>query len=99
MTAVRVLLYHSAPDAHCLLGAYHEVSRRLHGVPGLVSNELLQSVNRPDGFVVTSVWRCMEEYQEWARRPDHKHLTAPLRPFRDTPMSRPFDVYQVAASY
>jgi len=99
MTAVRVLLYHNAADAPELVAAYHEVSQRLQGMPGLLSNELLQSVVRPEGFVVTSTWRSMEDYLEWARRPDHKSLTAPLRPFRDMSLRRPFDVYQVTASY
>ncbi|MEV0998887.1 antibiotic biosynthesis monooxygenase [Nonomuraea sp. NPDC050202] len=96
---VRVLLYHTATDVAAIEKAYHEASNRLAGVPGLLSNELLRSVTDDGGFVVVSMWRSLADFQEWERGPDHKWQTAPLRPFRDGRMSRPFAVYQVTASY
>lgn len=94
---VRVLLYHSTNDVAGIEAAYHQVSERLAGVPGLLSNELLRSVSEPDGFVVLSRWRGMDEFRAWERGPEHVRQTASLRPFRDTRMSRPFGIYQVMA--
>ncbi|MBP2327258.1 heme-degrading monooxygenase HmoA [Kibdelosporangium banguiense] len=99
MTGVRVLLYHTTPDTAAIEAAYHRTSEHLAGVPGLMGNELLRSVADPSGFVVVSSWHSLAAFMEWERGPDHKRQTAPLRPFRDTTTSRPFDVYQVAASY
>ncbi|OXM62252.1 MULTISPECIES: antibiotic biosynthesis monooxygenase family protein [Amycolatopsis] len=99
MSGVRVLLYHATDDVAGIEAAYHEASARLAGVPGLLSNELLRSVADPAGFVVVSSWAGLDEFQEWERGPDHKNQTAPLRPYRDTRMSRPFGVYRVTASH
>ncbi|MCA2228541.1 antibiotic biosynthesis monooxygenase family protein [Nonomuraea aurantiaca] len=96
---VRVLLYHATTDVAGIEAAYHEASNRLAGVPGLLSNELLRSVTDDGDFVVVSAWRSLADFLEWERGPDHKRQTAPLRPFRDDRLPRPFAVYQVTASY
>jgi heme-degrading monooxygenase HmoA len=96
---LRVLLYHATSDVAGIESAYHEASARLAGVPGLLGNELLRSMHAADGFVVLSSWRSLSAFQEWEQGTAHKDQTAPLRPYRDLSMSRPFGVYQVTASY
>ncbi|GAA3105336.1 antibiotic biosynthesis monooxygenase [Nonomuraea salmonea] len=96
---VRVLLYHATDDPAGIEAAYHEASNRLAGVPGLLGNELLRSVTDEGDFVVVSTWRSMEDFEKWEQGPEHKRQTAPLRPFRDGRMRRPFAVYRVTASY
>jgi heme-degrading monooxygenase HmoA len=96
---VRVLLYHATDDVAGIESAYHRASEHLAGVPGLLGNELLRSVPDPRGFVVLSSWRDLADFAAWERGPDHKRQTAPLRPFRDTTMPRPFGIYQVTAAY
>lgn len=96
---VRVLLYHEAEEPHRIEAAYHESSARLAGVPGLLGNELLRSISDPSGFVVVSSWSDVTAFQEWERGAEHRGQTAPLRPFRDKRLSRPFDIYQVRAAY
>ncbi|WP_340682686.1 antibiotic biosynthesis monooxygenase family protein [Amycolatopsis coloradensis] len=96
---VRVLLYHATEDPDRIEAAYHEASVRLAGVPGLLGNELLRSTSDPSGFVVVSSWSDVTAFEEWERGPEHRAQTAPLRPFRDTRLSRPFDIYQVRATY
>ena len=44
---LRVLLFHSADDVAGVTDAYHQVSREMAGVPGLLGNELLSSVHDP----------------------------------------------------
>ncbi|KDN20368.1 antibiotic biosynthesis monooxygenase family protein [Amycolatopsis rifamycinica] len=96
---VRVLLYHVADDAAGIEAAYHEASRRLAGVPGLVSDELLRSVHAENGFVVVSSWTDLAAFDAWEQGAGHKEQTAPLRPYRDLSLARPFGVYRVAAAH
>ncbi|MER7365119.1 antibiotic biosynthesis monooxygenase family protein [Nonomuraea wenchangensis] len=97
--SLRVLLYHRTDDVAAIEQGYHVVSRRLAEVPGMVGNELLGSVHRPGEFVVVSSWRSLADFTEWEHGPDHRRQTSPLRPFRDTTMSRPFGVYHVMGTY
>ena len=96
---LRVLLYHATDDVAGIESAYHEASARLAGVPGLLGNELLHSAHDPKGFVVVSSWRDVAAFDEWERGSEHKEQTAPLRPYRDLSLTRPFAVYRVTASY
>ncbi len=96
---VHVLVWHAAPTPDGVEAAYHEVSARMQGVPGLLGNELLRSVHDPTGFIVISTWRDLESFDTWEQGPEHKNTTAPLRDYRDTRLSRPFGIYQVTAAY
>ncbi|WP_116198856.1 antibiotic biosynthesis monooxygenase family protein [Amycolatopsis circi] len=96
---LRVLLYHATEDVPGIEAAYHEASARLAGVPGLLGNELLHSTHDAKGFVVVSSWQSLAAFENWERGSDHKEQTAPLRPYRDLSLSRPFGVYRVTASY
>ncbi|HKR49500.1 MAG TPA: antibiotic biosynthesis monooxygenase [Pseudonocardiaceae bacterium] len=96
---LRVLLYHTTDDLAGIEAAYHLASKHLMEVPGLLNNELLRSVHDPSGFVVASSWRSLEAFREWEGGPEHRDQTAPLRPFRDTTLNRPFGIYQVTATY
>nr|AHX24708.1 monooxygenase [uncultured bacterium] len=96
---VRVLIYHRTADVEGIEAAYHQTSRDLAGVPGLLGNELLRSVHDPASFVVVSMWESREAFDRWERGAEHKDTTAPLRPFRDTTSGRPFGVYEVSSSY
>jgi heme oxygenase (mycobilin-producing) len=97
---IRVLLYHRAQDADVerLLVAYRRVAAELRGTPGLLQDELLRSTLDPDAFVLLSEWESMAAFREWESRPDHRATTAPLRPYRDVTLSRPFEVYAVRSS-
>lgn len=99
MSGVRVLIFNHTDDEAGIEAAYHEVSRELAGVPGLIGNELLRSMHDPKGFVVMSLWESVEAFDTWEQGVSHKGSTSPLRPFRDTSMNPPFGVYQVSAAY
>ena len=99
---VRVIVYQAAYDEEQLAEvrtAYHLVSERLAGVPGMLGNELLRSPADPTALAVMSRWESMAAFQRWERGADHRQDTAPLRPFRDTRASAPFAVYEVDAAY
>jgi len=97
---LQVLLHHLAPDQGTeLTDAYHRVSAELAPVPGMLGNELLRSLTQPGGFVVVSRWADIDAFTRWEQGPGHRDATAPLRPYRDASMSRPFGIYQVDARY
>lgn len=99
---VRVLVYQAAHDAQQLAAvraAYHQVSRRMAGVEGMLGNELLRSPLDPTALAVLSRWESMEAFRRWEQGAEHRHDTAPLRAFRDTRTSTPFAVYEVDAAY
>ena len=96
---VRVLVYYAAAEYSAIDEAYHQVSMRMASVPGMLGNELLRSLPDPTGFVVVSKWTSIEAFQHWEQGPDHRDVTAPLRPLRDPRMTTPFAIYQVTASY
>ncbi|WP_326691119.1 MULTISPECIES: antibiotic biosynthesis monooxygenase family protein [unclassified Streptomyces] len=99
---VRVLVYQAAHDEEQLAAvreAYHLVSKRMAGVPGMLGNELLRSPADPSALVVVSRWTGMAAFREWEEGTAHKDDTAPLRPYRDTRLKVPFGIYEVEAEY
>ncbi|MFG2986811.1 antibiotic biosynthesis monooxygenase family protein [Streptomyces sp. NPDC048258] len=97
--AVEVVLYHLTDRGPDVLAAYHEASRRMAGTPGLLGNQLMNEVGRPDSYVVVSHWDSWDSFETWEGGVGHKDQTAPLREFRDTERARPFEIYKVLASY
>ncbi|QNP69668.1 antibiotic biosynthesis monooxygenase [Streptomyces roseirectus] len=99
---VRVMVYQAAYDEAQLAevrAAYHLVSERLAGVPGMLGNELLRSPADPTALAVVSRWESMAAFEKWEQGAGHRADTAPLRPFRDTRAGKPFAVYEVDAAY
>lgn len=97
---VSVLLFATAPDGpESVHEAYHRISTSLRGTPGLVRNALLELVGSPGRFVVQSDWTDLAAFRAWEQGPDHRHLTAPLRPYQDRTAASWFGVYRVAAEY
>ena len=97
--AVEVVLYHLCDRGEDVLAAYHEASRRMAGTPGLLGNQLMTELGRPDSYVVVSHWDSWESFEKWETGEQHKDQTAPLREFRDTHRARPFEIYKVLAHY
>jgi heme-degrading monooxygenase HmoA len=95
---IRVLLFLAAPAA-TVTEAYHRVSQRLAGTPGLARNVLLENLAAPGRFIVESEWDSVEAFRAWEDGPDHREATAPLRPYQAPAGDRVFGVYRVAAEY
>lgn len=98
----RVILWYRTPpgDPSGLERAYHEISQKLAGWPGLIGNELLRSVQRPDRFAILSEWESLSAFRAWERDPDHPARTAQLRPYQDHDRAvGHYEVYEVTASY
>jgi heme oxygenase (mycobilin-producing) len=97
---VQVLLFAaSAPGDGAVASAYHDISRRLAGTPGLLRNRLLEKADGSGGYVVVSEWESLAAFRSWEEGPDHRGVTAPLRPYHDGRLAVAFGVYEVAAEY
>lgn len=98
---VRVLIYAAAPadDPAGVTSAYHAISERLRGTPGLLGNELLHAVGDDGSFVVMSEWVSLAAFRAWEQGAEHRDDTSPLRRFQRPPHPRPFGIYEVTAAY
>ncbi|WP_406728635.1 antibiotic biosynthesis monooxygenase [Streptomyces sp. GD-15H] len=96
---VRVLVYHATADEDAIEAAYHQVSREMAKVDGMLGNELLHSLPDTRGFVVLSRWRDEEAFRTWEQGASHRDSTSPLRPFQDTRMRVPYGIYRVCTAY
>jgi heme-degrading monooxygenase HmoA len=98
---VRVLVFAraDADDVDAVPRAYHSISAALAGTPGLLGNELLQSIGGGAEFAVLSQWSSWDAFSTWERGADHRATTAPLRPFQDGSAGSSFRIYRVAARY
>ncbi|ADJ47188.1 antibiotic biosynthesis monooxygenase [Amycolatopsis mediterranei S699] len=101
MSRVRVLIYAAAPESDTggVTEAYHRISAELSGTPGLLGNELMQSLGEARSFVVMSEWADLDAFRKWETGPDHRGTTSPLRPYQDASRGSAFGLYQVVASY
>jgi heme oxygenase (mycobilin-producing) len=97
---VRVILWYRVPsdDVARVAENYREISEQLVGVPGLISNELLQAVDRPEVVAVTSRWTSRRDLDEWVRSSSHRKTT-PLRPYLDVERQPPYETFDVLSAY
>lgn len=54
----------------------HEVAT---GVPGHLVDQVCQSADDPEQWLITSEWEQLEAFRRWERSPAHRELVAPLR--------------------
>jgi heme oxygenase (mycobilin-producing) len=97
--SVRVLVWYRQPtdEQGAVAHAYHRVSEELRGTPGLLGSELLSSAIHPGSLAVHSKWVSLEAFLAWERGPDHRQVTAPLRPYQDPQRAPQYDVYEIAS--
>lgn len=98
---VRVLIFvkNDKQAEKSVQSSYHQISKNLSGTPGLLSNELLCSIQDKNSFIVMSEWHDMDSFQAWEKSSDHRRTTAPLRPHQDHSRGSPFGIYTVRARY
>ena len=66
--------------------AFAEVTAKVKGTPGHISDELLRDVtetNSPDDpsrYILLSEWESVEAFLAWEHAPIHMQTTTPMRP-------------------
>jgi heme-degrading monooxygenase HmoA len=60
--------------------AFAEVTRKVKGTPGHISDELLRSDDDPNSYILLSEWESKEAFLAWEDAPIHMQTTTPMRP-------------------
>lgn len=75
---LRVLLHLRAEDEQALLAAYDNIRHRVAQADGHIVDQLLQSIDDPREWVITSEWETAEHYARWAKSHTVDELAAPI---------------------
>jgi heme oxygenase (mycobilin-producing) len=65
----------------------HEVAQ---GVDGHILDQVCQSVDDPQDWLITSEWESLEQFLEWERTEEHRDLVKPMRDCWDDAKSLKF---------
>ncbi|GLZ42039.1 antibiotic biosynthesis monooxygenase family protein [Actinokineospora sp. NBRC 105648] len=60
------------------LAAYERVRWAVAGTPGHLGDQLCQSTEDPEQWLITSQWRSEADFLDWERTPGHRDLAAPM---------------------
>ena len=62
------------------LAAYERIRYSVaEGVEGHLHDQVCQSADDPEQWLITSEWACLELFRAWERSPGHRELAGPLR--------------------
>jgi len=73
--------------------AFADVSARVRGTPGHITDELLRDPERPGTYILMGTWQSREAFLAWEDDPVHRETTTPMRPYWLTVERR---IYEVA---
>ncbi|HLQ61278.1 MAG TPA: antibiotic biosynthesis monooxygenase family protein [Candidatus Acidoferrales bacterium] len=97
---VRVLVFATVKpeNGEAFEAAFAEVSARVRGTPGHVTDELLRDPGRPGNYILLSQWMSKDAFLAWEMDPIHRATTTPMRPYWVTVERRIFEVAVAIAS-
>lgn len=62
------------------LEAYEKVRDEVaNGVPGHRVDQVCQSAQDPEQWLITSEWTSLAAFEDWERSPGHRELVTPMR--------------------
>jgi heme oxygenase (mycobilin-producing) len=61
---------------HAYEGIRHDVAQ---GVPGHIVDQVCQSPEDPDAWLITSEWESLDDFLAWEATEEHRELAKPLR--------------------
>jgi heme-degrading monooxygenase HmoA len=62
------------------------------GVPGHVVDQVCQSIDDPQAWLITSEWEDIDAFLEWERTEEHRDLVKPMRECWDEARSHKYVV-------
>ena len=92
MVRVLVLATVKPENGPAFEAAFAQVSAKVRGTPGHVTDELLRDPERPGTYVLLSQWISREAFLAWEDDPVHRSTTTPMRPYWVTVERHIFDV-------
>jgi heme-degrading monooxygenase HmoA len=60
------------------LAAYEAVRWQVAGTPGHLRDQVCQSLDEPDQWLITSEWVSAAAFLDWERTPEHRAVAAPM---------------------
>ncbi|MFD7061158.1 cupin domain-containing protein [Streptomyces sp. NPDC059906] len=74
------------------LSAYEKVRFNVAETPGHIRDQICQSSDNPEKWLITSEWNSIEEFFAWEKSEEHKELVQPMRACYTDPDFRSFSV-------
>jgi heme oxygenase (mycobilin-producing) len=75
------------------LSAYEQIRHVVaEGVEGHIVDQVCQSPDDPDRWLITSEWESLDHFLAWERTQGHRDLAKPLRDCFDESQSLKFEV-------
>jgi heme-degrading monooxygenase HmoA len=81
--AARAMVFAKIKDGEeeAFEAAFAEVTRKVKGTAGHISDELLRSPDEPGSYILLSEWESKEAFLAWEDAPIHMQTTTPMRPY------------------
>jgi heme-degrading monooxygenase HmoA len=70
--------------------AYEEVRLLVADTPGHLRDQVCQSTNDPEQWLITSEWETLEQFVAWERTDEHRETVKPMRACMTDPQSMRF---------
>ncbi|MEU4240817.1 antibiotic biosynthesis monooxygenase family protein [Actinoplanes sp. NPDC026619] len=80
------------------LTAYEKVRYSVAGVPGHVRDQICQSSDDPDQWLITSEWSSLADFFAWEKSDEHREVVRPMRDCYSQPEFRSFSVVAETSS-
>ncbi|WP_225839733.1 cupin domain-containing protein [Streptomyces sp. NK08204] len=74
------------------LAAYEKVRFSVAATPGHIRDQICQSPDNPEKWLITSEWTSVADFFAWERSEEHKELVKPMRECYSDPEFRSFTV-------
>ncbi len=79
-------------DRENFLAAYEKVRFEVASVPGHIRDQICQSPEAPEKWLITSEWTSTADFFAWEKSEGHKELVRPMRAYYSDPEFRSFTV-------
>lgn len=80
------------------LSAYEGIRHLVaEGVPGHLVDQVCQSPDDPDSWLITSEWETLEHFLAWERTEEHRETVKPMRDCMAEARSLKFEVVEETA--
>ena len=91
-----VFLIRLKPGAsEAFLAAYESIRHEVaEGVPGHIVDQVCQSPDDPDSWLITSEWETLDHFIDWESKQEHRDLAKPMRDCMAEANSMRFEVHE-----
>lgn len=90
----RIMFVVSVPEdkREEFLAAYDKVRYGVANTPGHLQDQICQSQQDPEQWLITSEWTSLDDFWAWEKSPEHKEMMQPMRDYYTKVEFRSFSV-------